>query len=106
MFKNVATPGLVGAALGAGSSIGVLGMALGPIWGGSLFAYSSDPDTALGVLGRGRLFFVVLSALALANSRLASSLPAWPEGGQPWRFSLPKRTRIKRLPSCTGSGIY
>ena len=61
MIKNVASPELLGAAVGLGSSIGTAGMAVGPIWGGSLFAYSSDPDAGLGpILGDGRLFFLII----------------------------------------------
>ena len=68
MIKNVASPELLGAAVGLGSSIGTAGMALGPIWGGSLFAYSSDPNAGLGpILGKGRLFFLTLSLLAVLN---------------------------------------
>lgn len=75
MIKNAAPPELAGAAFGTGSSIGLIGMAVGPIWGGSLFAYSSSPDAGLGILGQGRLFFIVLSSLALANASLAFTLP-------------------------------
>ena len=94
----------MGAAIGAGSSMGLVGMALGPIWGGALFAYSSDPDAALGVFGRGRLFFLAVAALAFANTRIAKALPAWPAAGEPWLFH--KKTRLQRLPSVGGSGIY
>ena len=52
------------------SAAGTCGFALGPLWGGSLFAASSAPG-ALGVLGKGRMFFIVLATLAAANSQLA-----------------------------------
>ena len=106
MIKNVASPELLGAAVGLGSSIGTCGMALGPIWGGSLFAYSSDPDAGLGILGNGRLFFATLSLLAIINSRLASRLPPWPrEAGQDWRYEFfrCRRTSLQRLPAPCGA---
>ena len=81
-------------------------MALGPIWGGSLFAYSSDPDAGLGILGNGRLFFATLSLLAVLNSRLASRLPPWPrEAGQDWRYEFfrCRRTSLQRLPAPCGA---
>ena len=53
-----------------GSAAGTFGFALGPLWGGSLYAASSAPG-ALGVFGKGRLFFLVLSTLAAVNSQLA-----------------------------------
>mmetsp|Transcript_2801 Transcript_2801/g.8266 ORF Transcript_2801/g.8266 Transcript_2801/m.8266 type:complete len:506 (+) Transcript_2801:336-1853(+) len=101
MMKNSAPPELAGAAIGTGSSIGLLGMAIGPIWGGSLFAYSSSPDAPLGVVGKGRLFFVVLSMLALTNGRLAFTLPPWPADGATYSF---RKTR--RLSCSVGSGVY
>ena len=107
MIKNVASPELLGAAVGLGSSIGTAGMALGPIWGGSLFAYSSDPNAGLGpILGKGRLFFATLSLLAVLNSRLASRLPPWPrEAGQDWRYEFfrCRRTSLQRLPAPCGA---
>ena len=105
MIKNVASPELLGAAVGLGSSIGTAGMALGPIWGGSLFAYSSDPDAGLGILGNGRLFFATLSLLAVLNSRLASRLPPWPQDGQDWRYEFfrCRRTSLQRLPAPCGA---
>ena len=106
MIKNVASPELLGAAVGLGSSIGTAGMAVGPIWGGSLFAYSSDPDAGLGILGNGRLFFATLSLLAVLNSRLASRLPPWPrEAGQDWRYEFfrCRRTSLQRLPAPCGA---
>ena len=89
-----------------GSSIGTAGMALGPIWGGSLFAFSSDPGAGLGILGNGRLFFATLSLLAVLNSRLASRLPPWPrEAGQDWRYEFfrCRRTSLQRLPAPCGA---
>ena len=70
MLKNCVAPQHVGAAIGYGSAAGTCGFALGPLWGGSLFAASSAPG-ALGVLGKGRMFFIVLATLAAANSQLA-----------------------------------
>ena len=107
MIKNVASLELLGAAVGLGSSIGTAGMALGPIWGGSLFAYSSDPNAGLGpILGKGRLFFFTLAVLAVINSRLASRLPPWPqEAGQDWRYEFfrCRRTSLQRLPAPCGA---
>ncbi len=106
MIKNVASPELLGAAVGLGSSIGTAGMAVGPIWGGSLFAFSSDPGAGLGMLGNGRLFFATLSLLAVLNSRLASRLPPWPrEAGQDWRYEFfrCRRTSLQRLPAPCGA---
>ena len=88
-------------------SIGTAGMALGLIWGGSLFAYSSDPNAGLGpILGKGRLFFFTLAVLAVINSRLASRLPPWPqEAGQDWRYEFfrCRRTSLQRLPAPCGA---
>ena len=70
MLKNCVAPRHVGAAIGYGSAAGTFGFALGPLWGGSLYAASSAPG-ALGVFGKGRLFFLVLSTLAAVNSQLA-----------------------------------
>ena len=106
MIKNVASPELLGAAVGLGSSIGTAGMAVGPIWGGSLFAFSSDPGAGLGLLGNGRLFFATLSLLAVLNSRLASRLPPWPrDAGQDWRYEFfrCRRTSLQRLPAPCGA---
>ena len=106
MIKNVASPELLGSAVGLGSSIGTAGMAFGPIWGGSLFAYSSDPDAGLGpILGKGRLFFATLAVLAVLNSRLASRLPPWPRDGQDWRYEFfrCRRTSLQRLPAPCGA---
>ena len=105
MIKNVASPELLGAAVGLGSSIGTAGMAVGPIWGGSLFAFSSDPGAGLGILGNGRLFFATLSLLAVLNSRLASRLPPWPRDGQDWRYEFfrCRRTSLQRLPAPCGA---
>ena len=105
-FERKVTRSLLGAAVGLGSSIGTAGMALGPIWGGSLFAYSSDPDAGLGILGNGRLLFATLSLLAILNSRLASRLPPWPrEAGQDWRYEFfrCRRTSLQRLPAPCGA---
>ena len=69
MLKNCVAPRHVGAAIGYGSAAGTFGFALGPLWGGSLYAASSAPGS--GILGKGRLFFLVLATLAAANSQLA-----------------------------------
>ena len=69
MLKNCVAPRHVGAAIGYGSAAGTFGFALGPLWGGSLYAASSAPGS--GILGKGRLFFLVLATLAAVNSQLA-----------------------------------
>ncbi|KAK7239135.1 major facilitator protein [Aureococcus anophagefferens] len=87
MLKRSAPPNLVGAAIGAGSSLGMLGLAFGPVFGGSLFAASSDPAARLPpALAQGRLFFLAISLVALANAGLVANLPSWPaEPGAVWR---------------------
>lgn len=90
MLKRAAPAELAGAALGAASSLGLAGFALGPVAGGCVFAAASDPAVSLpSALRKGRLAFVVLAALALLNSRLVASLPAWPARGQAWRRPRP-----------------
>ena len=103
MLKNTVKPSQVGAAIGYGSAAGTLGFALGPLWGGSLFAASSAPGT-FGFLGNGRLFFIVLATLAAANSQLAFSLPPWPEDKHTdWRYPL-FRCASSSLQSLSSSG--
>ena len=68
--------------------------------------YSSDPGAGLGpILGKGRLFFLTLSLLAVLNSRLASRLPPWPRDGQDWRYEFfrCRRTSLQRLPAPCGA---
>ena len=84
---------------------GFTGFALGPLWGGSLFAASSAPG-ALGVLGKGRMFFIVLATLAAANSQLAFSLPPWPEDKSPWRYLLRCRSSSLQDLSSSGTLLY
>ena len=105
---------------------GFTGFALGPLWGGSLFAASSAPG-ALGVLGKGRMFFIVLTTLAAANSQLARprvpssalrhrreasthtqafSLPPWPEDKSPWRYLLRCRSSSLQDLSSSGTLLY
>ena len=104
MLKNCVAPQHVGAAIGYGSAAGTFGFALGPIWGGSLYAASSAPGA--GVLGKGRLFFLVLTTLAAANSQLAFSLPPWPEDKSPWRYLLRCRSSSLQDLSSSGTLLY
>lgn len=86
MLKRSAPPRLVGAAIGAGSSLGMFGLALGPLAGGAAFAASSDPAADLPPpFARGRAFFAGVSVLALANAAVVLTLPKWPAPGEPWR---------------------
>jgi len=94
----------VGAAIGYGSAAGTAGFALGPLWGGSLSAASSAPGS--GVLGKGRLFFLVLALLAALNSQLAFSLPPWPEDKSPWRYLLRCRSSSLQDLSSSGTLLY
>ena len=105
-----------------------MGFALGPLWGGSLYAASSAPG-ALGVFGKGRLFFLVLSTLAAVNSQLARprvpssarprdaadarhlrtqafSLPPWPVDKSPWRYLLRCRSSSLQDLSSSGTLLY
>ena len=110
MLKNCVAPRHVGAAIGYGSAAGTCGFALGPLWGGSLFAASSAPG-ALGVLGKGRMFFIVLATLAAANSQLArprvpSSAPRCrrePSTHRPSRCRRGPRTRAPGA-TCSAAG--
>ena len=127
MLKNCVAPRHVGAAIGYGSAAGTFGFALGPLWGGSLYAASSAPGS--GILGKGRLFFLVLATLAAVNSQLARprvphpgvvratpstqgiytqafSLPPWPEDKSPWRYLLRCRSSSLQDLSSSGTLLY
>ena len=88
MLKRSAPPELVGAAIGLGSSLGMIGFALGPMVGGALYAMSSNPATALpAVLAKGGLFYATIAALAAMNVVVVASLPPWPARGGQWRHA-------------------
>ena len=93
----------LGAAIGYGSAAGTFGFALGPLWGGSLYAASSAPGSGV---GKGRLFFLVLATLAAVNSQLAFSLPPWPEDKSPWRYLLRCRSSSLQDLSSSGTLLY
>ena len=59
-----------------------------------------------GVLGKGRLFFLVLALLAALNSQLAFSLPPWPEDKSPWRYLLRCRSSSLQDLSSSGTLLY
>mmetsp|Transcript_15517 Transcript_15517/g.48029 ORF Transcript_15517/g.48029 Transcript_15517/m.48029 type:complete len:574 (+) Transcript_15517:1383-3104(+) len=107
MLKNCAPPALMGAAIGGGELAANIGFALGPLWGGSLFAASSAPDAEwLGLLRAGRFFFVVAAGVAVVNAKLAFALPVWPESVEierPWKHFYYRYQSASSLSAGSGS---
>ena len=61
-----------------GSGLGLLGFALGPIAGGSLFAATVSSPTIPGALRDGHPYFLLAMLVLAANVALTGLMPAWP----------------------------
>ena len=66
---------MVGTAMGLGSSIGLLGFALGPVSGGALFASTQDLESLPWIMQQGRFFFWFIMVVVIANLCLTTTLP-------------------------------
>mmetsp|Transcript_15438 Transcript_15438/g.40812 ORF Transcript_15438/g.40812 Transcript_15438/m.40812 type:complete len:251 (-) Transcript_15438:39-791(-) len=78
MLKNCAAPELAGLSLGMGSTLGLLGFALGPIAGGSMFAATLTSPSIPAFVREGRFFFIFIMLVVLANMGLTTLMPEWP----------------------------
>ena len=79
MIKNTVAPQHIGRAMGMGNTAVACGIAVGPVLGASLFALSVAPDFGGGPLSEGRLFFLVVELLLLANIACT------------WRWLVPRK---------------
>lgn len=74
----IAAPELAGLSLGMGSTLGLLGFALGPIAGGSMFAATLTSPSIPAFVREGRFFFIFIMLVVLANMGLTTLMPEWP----------------------------
>jgi MFS family permease len=116
LLKEAVPSHLIGAALGVGNTAVGVGAAIGPILGSSLFAFSlslhkgsfggaSGFMSSVGsTCAQGKLCFIVLELLVVANLLCSTTFPAWPWGQeQKQEQAHPKANQVAAEPSETMS---